>query len=67
MIFSMLLALCAIAMLPVVFMAALNASAEAHPRSPVETIKAFGRPLATDLARAASRLRRLACGAKPST
>ncbi len=67
MIFSMLLALCATAMLPVVFIAALNASAEAHPRSPVETLKAFGRPLATDLARAVARLRQLACRAKPST
>ncbi|MDB4964931.1 MAG: hypothetical protein JWN44_620 [Myxococcales bacterium] len=46
MILSMFVALIATALLPVVFMAALAASAETHPRSMGETLKELGRPLA---------------------
>jgi len=46
MILTMFIALIATAILPIVFMAALAASAEAHPRSMVETLKDLGRPIA---------------------
>ena len=55
MILTMFVALLATALLPIVFMAALAASAEAHPRPLVETLKDLGRPLAG----AAARLRSL--------
>jgi hypothetical protein len=46
-ILSMLVALVAVALLPIVFMAALAASAEAHPRSVGATLTALARPVAT--------------------
>jgi len=57
MILTMLIALVATAVLPIVFMAALAASAESHPRSPLETLKELGHPLASSAARLWSRLR----------
>jgi len=46
MILTMFVALMATALLPIVFMAALAQSADAHPRSIVETMKELGRPIA---------------------
>lgn len=57
MILSMFLALVATALLPIVFMAALAASAEAHPRPIVETLKDLGRPIAGAVAHLVARLR----------
>lgn len=57
MIFTMLVALVATAVLPIIFMAALAASAESHPRPLVETLKELGHPLASSAARLWSRLR----------
>ena len=51
MILTMFLALVATTLLPFVFMAALAASAEQHPRSIVETLKDLGRPVAHLVAR----------------
>jgi hypothetical protein len=44
MILTMFVALVATTLLPIVFMAALAASADAHPRSLGETLKELGRP-----------------------
>lgn len=57
MIVGMFLALIATALLPVIFLAALAASAEAHPRSLVETLEDLGRPVANGVSRLTSRLR----------
>ena len=57
MIFTMFLALVATALLPIVFMAALAASAESHPRPLLETLKELGHPVASSAARLWSRLR----------
>lgn len=57
MIVTMFLALAATALLPIVFMAALAASADSRPRSPVEELKELGRPLAASAARLWSRVR----------
>jgi hypothetical protein len=57
MIISMFLALVATTLLPVVFIAALTASADAHPRSPLDMLRAIGRPVGAQLARLVDRLR----------
>jgi hypothetical protein len=57
MIFTMLVALVATAVLPIIFMAALAASAESHPRPLLETLKELGHPLASSAARLWSRVR----------
>jgi hypothetical protein len=51
MILSMFVALMATALLPIVFLAALAASAEAHPRPLVDTLRDLGRPVAQGIAR----------------
>jgi hypothetical protein len=45
MILSMLAALIAVGLLPIVFMAALVQSADAHPRPLGETLRAFAAPV----------------------
>lgn len=57
MILTMFMALIGTALMPVVFMAALAASSETHPRSLTETLKDLGRPLANSVAHQLSRLR----------
>lgn len=57
MILTMFLALMATALLPIVFMAALANSADAHPRPMVETLKDLGRPLAGAVAHVRALLR----------
>lgn len=56
MIFTMLVALFATAVLPIVFMAALAASADSRPRSLVDTLKELGHPVAASAARLWSRV-----------
>ncbi len=62
MILTMFVALVATMVLPIVFMAALAASAEAHPRSLGETMKELARPLAAGVEHLASRARQLVDG-----
>ena len=57
MILSMLLALLAIGLLPIVFMAALAQSAEAHPRSLVETLHTLTDSLRRTVGHAADHFR----------
>ena len=57
MILGMFTALVATALLPIVFMAALAASAEKQPRSLGETLREMGRPLAASVSRQLARLR----------
>ena len=57
MILTMFLALIATTLLPIVFMAALAASADEHPRPIVETLKDLGRPIAGAVTRVVSRFR----------
>lgn len=57
MILTMFVALVATTLLPIVFMAALAASADAHPRSLGETMKELARPLVLDAEHLASRAR----------
>ncbi|MCU1278808.1 MAG: hypothetical protein JWM53_2354 [bacterium] len=57
MIFGMFLALMATMLLPIVFMAALAASAEAHPRALTETLKDLARPLVSAAAHLRSWIR----------
>lgn len=56
MIFGMFLALMGTMLLPIVFMAALAASAEAHPRAFGETLKELTRPLVAAVARLRARI-----------
>jgi len=57
MIFGMFLALVATMLLPIVFMAALAASAEAHPRALGETLKDLARPIVTAAEHLRARIR----------
>jgi len=57
MILTMFLALVATTLLPIVFMAALAASADAHPKSIGETLKELGRPIATGAERLWAKIR----------
>jgi len=57
MILTMFLALVATTLLPIVFMAALAASADAHPKSIGETMKELGRPIAASAGRLWARIR----------
>ena len=57
MILTMFVALVATTLLPIVFMAALAASAEAHPRSLGETLKELGRPAVIGVERLLAKLR----------
>ena len=57
MIFGMFLALLATMLLPIVFMGALAASAEAHPRPVGETLKDLARPIVTAAAHLYARIR----------
>jgi hypothetical protein len=57
MILAMFMALVGTALMPLVFMAALVASSEAHPRSLAATLRELGRPLADGVAHQLARLR----------
>ena len=57
MILGMLIALMATAMLPVVFMAALANSADAHPRPMREQLHMLAQPLVDQLHKLAARLK----------
>jgi hypothetical protein len=57
MILGMLIALMTTAMLPVVFMAALSNSADAHPRPVGETLHALAQPLFDQVERLIDRLK----------
>jgi hypothetical protein len=57
MILTMFLALVATTLLPIVFMAALAASADAHPKSLGATLKELGRPIAAGAERVWARIR----------
>ena len=56
MIFGMFLALMGTMLLPIVFMAALAASAETHPRAIGETLKDLARPIVTAAAHLRARI-----------
>jgi hypothetical protein len=57
MILGMLMALMMTSLLPIVFLAALAQSADAHPRPLRETLAELGRPLAHKIQRLADNLR----------
>lgn len=57
MILTMLVALMGIALLPVVFMAALSASADTHPHSTRQTLRAMTQPLVHGVERAIAYVR----------
>ena len=57
MILTMFVALVATTLLPIVFMAALAASADAQPRSLGETLKELGRPAVIGVERLLAKLR----------
>lgn len=57
MILTMFVALIATMVLPIVFMAALAASAEAHPRPLGETMKELARPMVLGVEHLAARAR----------